>query len=377
MLHLRAQLDQTAPEWRCAVIMANVNVYYLTGTMQNGLLIITRDGASTLWIKRSYERARAESLFEDIRPMRSFRDAAAAWFRDTDTVYLETEAIPIAHYSRLNKHFQFDHVKSINPQLFAVRAIKSTYELERIRAAGAIHAYVLDEFLPTVLRDGMTEVELASNILSALLEAGQHGFCRTRTFNAELFVGNINFGESALVGNPFNGPGGIRGFGPHAPNFASRERTLKSGDIVSVDTACIFEGYHTDKTITHVFDGTFSDKAAAGQQMCQDLQQLIAESLRPGNIPSIIYETALNQVPSALRDYFMGYADTQVHFLGHGSGLEVDEYPVIANGFDQPLEENMVLAIEPKLCIPGEGMVGIENTFIVTPNGGECVTTAI
>jgi Xaa-Pro aminopeptidase len=70
----------------------------------------------------------------------------------------------------------------------------------------------------------------------------------------------------------------------------------------------------------------------------------------------------------------MGYGNRQVKFLGHGIGLEIDEFPVIAKGFDSPLQENMVLALEPKKGIKDVGMVGIENTFIVTPSGGKCIT---
>jgi Xaa-Pro aminopeptidase len=52
----------------------------------------------------------------------------------------------------------------------------------------------------------------------------------------------------------------------------------------------------------------------------------------------------------------------------------IDEIPVIARGFDNPLEENMALALEPKKGIANVGMIGIENTFIVTPRGGQCIT---
>ena len=70
----------------------------------------------------------------------------------------------------------------------------------------------------------------------------------------------------------------------------------------------------------------------------------------------------------------MGYGKRQVKFLGHGIGLTVDEYPVLAKGFKEPLKENMVFAVEPKKGIEGIGMVGIENTFVVTPEGGRCIT---
>ena len=70
----------------------------------------------------------------------------------------------------------------------------------------------------------------------------------------------------------------------------------------------------------------------------------------------------------------MGLGDNRVPFLGHGIGLTIDERPVVANGFDRPLEEGMTLALEPKIGIPGFGMVGLENTFEVGPEGGRCLT---
>lgn len=70
----------------------------------------------------------------------------------------------------------------------------------------------------------------------------------------------------------------------------------------------------------------------------------------------------------------MGFGNRHVKFLGHGIGLNIDEYPVLAKGFKEPLKENMVIALEPKKGIEGVGMVGIENTFIVTPEGGRCIS---
>jgi Xaa-Pro aminopeptidase len=71
---------------------------------------------------------------------------------------------------------------------------------------------------------------------------------------------------------------------------------------------------------------------------------------------------------------FMGFENTRVKFLGHGIGLAIDEYPVIADGFDEPLEDGMVIALEPKKGIRNIGMVGIENTFLVSPAGGISIT---
>jgi Xaa-Pro dipeptidase len=55
-------------------------------------------------------------------------------------------------------------------------------------------------------------------------------------------------------------------------------------------------------------------------------------------------------------------------------GLELDEYPVIAQGFKVELQAGQTIAIEPKFVIPGEGVIGIENTFAVSEAGGEKIT---
>jgi Xaa-Pro aminopeptidase len=71
---------------------------------------------------------------------------------------------------------------------------------------------------------------------------------------------------------------------------------------------------------------------------------------------------------------FMGFGNRQVKFLGHGLGLHVDELPVIAEGFDDPIEENMVFAVEPKKGLKDVGLVGAEDTYIVTKDGAKCIT---
>jgi Xaa-Pro aminopeptidase len=74
---------------------------------------------------------------------------------------------------------------------------------------------------------------------------------------------------------------------------------------------------------------------------------------------------------------FMGLGGNKVPFLGHGIGLCIDEWPVLARRFDKPLEAGMTLAIEPKIGLPGFGMVGTENTWEVTDNEAVCLSGGI
>ena len=370
----RKKMDISNPNWEIAVIFSKINLYYFTGTMQDGMLIIPKNEEATFWVRRSYERALDESLFSSIESMNSFRDAAKSVNRLPETVYLETEVVPIALYQRFQKYFPFKDVKSVDSQVCATRSVKSEYELSLLLEAGRIHQHVLEDLVPGMLREGMSEADLSTELFSVLVEEGHHGACRFGMFDTEMILGNVCFGESSIYPTYFNGPGGKFGLSPAAPVLGSRDRKLRKGDLVFVDVGCGVDGYHTDKTTTYMFGSSLPQYAIDLHNKCVDIQNEAASMLKPGIAPSEIYNTIMNGLDKEFLQNFMGFGNRKVKFLGHGVGLLIDETPVIAEGFDEPLQEGMVFALEPKRGIENIGMVGIENTFIVTADGGECIT---
>lgn len=370
---VRAALTATSPEWRLAAVMHPVNLYYLTGAMPNGVLLIPRDGDAVLFARRAYSRALEESAFPDIRPMRGFRDAAAAIGTMPETIHIEREMVPVAHLERFAKYFPAKEFAGVDRALGTARSVKSAFELDLMARCGAIHRQVFEETVPRLLRYGMTEAEFATDLLAAMLAAGHDGVCRIAMFGGELFMGSVCFGENSLVANPFDGPDGVRGLGPGVPLFGSRERRLKPGDLVFLDCGCCVAGYHTDKTIVYSC-GEPAPEVAAAHARCVAVQEAAAALLRPGVLASAVYEQTVGVLDEGFRENFMGYGDQGVRFLGHGIGLHIDELPVLAKGFDVPLEANMTIAMEPKKGLDGVGMVGVEDTFVVTPSGGRSLT---
>jgi len=73
-------------------------------------------------------------------------------------------------------------------------------------------------------------------------------------------------------------------------------------------------------------------------------------------------------------EFFMGHGEGKVKFIGHGFGLEIDEFPIITPEFSETLKEGMVIALEPKFVFPGLGVVGLEDDYLVTPSGLERLT---
>lgn len=370
----RTMMDEREPEWELALVIGKINQYYFTGTMQEGLLFIPRDREAAYYVRRSYERAMDESMFQNIQSMDSYRDAAASLGKLPSTVHLETELVPLAMYERLKKYFDFEVFKSLDSCITNVRSVKSRYELDLMINAGEIHKRVLEERVPILLKEGMSEGDLTAALFAVLYEEGHQGVSRFSMFDTEILMGHVAFGESSLYPTYFNGPGGNYGLSPAVQLMGSRERKLTYGDLVFVDTGCGFEGYHSDKTMTYVFGRPLPKHAVECHQKCVDIQNRVAEMLKPGEIPSNIYSMIMKSIDDNNLPNFMGYKNRRVKFLGHGIGLQVDELPVLAKGFDEPVQEGMVFAVEPKAGVEGVGMVGIENTFMVTPEGGKCIT---
>ena len=374
MERFRLRMDTENPSWEFAAIFGRVNQFYLTGTMQDGVLLVPRTDEAVFWVRRSYERAQDESLFPDIRPMKTFRDAAAGMGACPGTVHVETEVVPLALLERFRKYFPCTEIRALDTQAAKVRAKKSVFELAIMERAGRIHRHVLEDRVPAMLREGMSEAELGGEVFCLMVREGHHGITRFGRFGTEMVLGQLGFGENSLYPTCFDGPGGCRGAAPGAPVLGSHDRRLRAGDLVFVDCACGVQGYHTDKTVTYVYKGSLPDEAIEAHHRCVEVQDEIATLLRPGTAPSEIYETVIDGLDPAFLENFMGFGDRRAQFLGHGIGLAVDEAPVIARGFDEPLEEGMVIALEPKKGIRGVGMVGIENTFVVARGGGRCIT---
>ncbi|MBW7459088.1 M24 family metallopeptidase, partial [Paenibacillus sepulcri] len=161
--------------------------------------------------------------------------------------------------------------------------------------------------------------------------------------------------------------------GTAAPQSVSL-RAIRRNEPILIDVGCCIDGYIIDQTRTAVI-GSLPDDMAAAYNHSESIIRETERLMVPGTICEALYIRALEQADECgLSAHFMGYGSDQVKFLGHGIGLEVDEWPVLARGFTDPLKAGMVLAVEPKFTFPGRGVVGIENSYLVTENGPRALT---
>lgn len=357
-----------------ALVVQETDLVYLAGTGQSAHLVVPAEGEAALFVRKTLARAREESSLERVEPLRSLRELPAALAScgvERGRLGLELDVLPAAAYLGYAHRLDEFELGDCSGPLRRVRALKSDWELEQIRAAAEMLSH-LPEWMARHARVGMTELELAAEIERELRIAGHQGPIRFRSFNNELFYGSVLAGPSGAVPGSTETP--IVGPGPNvAVSKGAGHRPIGAGEPILVDLAGAWEGYLADQTRSFSL-GPLSSRFTDAYDAARVILAGVAADARPGVTGAALYDRALELAGDA--EGFMGAGHERVTFVGHGFGLEIDELPLLAQGWEEPLHERMVFALEPKFVFPGEGAVGIENSYLVTADGAEPLTYA-
>jgi Xaa-Pro dipeptidase len=375
----KLQLKLKQRQIDACLISQNVDLYYFTGSMQTGYLVIPSAGEPIFFVRRSLIRAKEESAVtvEALGSMREFevllKTRFAALFdqvKQEERKFVwaaEFDVLPVQQFHRLETALPDSQWVDGSASIREIRMIKCPYEIDRIREAARVVNNAFEHAIAHI-REGMQEFALMNLIETSLRQQGHLGFMRMRGYNQEIITGMVGSGSAAATPTYFDGPAGGLGLSPASPQSASRKK-IERNEPILIDIGCSIDGYVIDQTRTVVL-GELDAQLTFAYRTAEQILQSTEAMLRPGILCDELYIRALAQASEeGLSAYFMGSGADQVKFLGHGIGLEVDEWPILAKGFSIPLEAGMVIAIEPKFTFPGRGVVGIENSYLITDDG--------
>ncbi|MFO8083684.1 MAG: Xaa-Pro peptidase family protein [Desulfobacterales bacterium] len=354
-----------------ALIIHNMDLYYFSGTIQQAHLFVPSQGEAILMASKDFNRARSESPLERVIFLKSSKEISSVLkengYSIPERLGMELDVIPANHFFGYQKIFKNSQIVDISPLIRYIRAVKSLFEIDKIKKA----AQLADEVFGTVknhLRAGLTEVDFAGKIESEARKRGHQGIVRMRMWGGELFYGHIMTGASAAAPSFLASPTGGSGVSPAIAQGAGFKKIVPNEPVL-IDYAFVHDGYISDQTRIFCL-GIISPHLIQAHQIMLELQQKIKMAALPGITGGEIYDLAIRFVRKhRCENNFMGTGERRIRFVGHGVGLELDEYPFLAKGQTLALEEGMVLALEPKLIYPGQGVVGVENTHLVTKNG--------
>ena len=350
-----------------ALFLMPIDVYYFAGTRQNAILWIPAEGEPLLLVRKSLSRAREESPIADIRPFPPSKEFASLFSEDQLSIGMTFDAVPVQQHTFYSRALPGRTFVDISMMLRELRSVKSPFEVEQLRLSAGKLASVFAE-VPQFLKAGMRELDLSAEMEYRLRKAGHEGYVRMRAFNQELFFG-LAVSSGGLNGGFFDGPVTGKGLSSASPHGASCD-VIEVNQPILLDFGGVFNGYISDMTRIFVI-GTLDQELQRAFDVALEIQEMVRQGMKPGVICEELFHAAAAMAESAgLGSFFMGMPGEQAKFVGHGVGLELDELPVLAKGFTVPLQVAQVIAVEPKFVIPGKGVIGIENTFVVTDDGG-------
>jgi len=372
----RFQADLAAHDLDGALLFQNVDIFYFSGTIQSSILFIPTQGDPILMVQKGFQRVKEECPLRNIIAINGKSRLSATLqdfgVRGIKRLGLEMDVLPAHLYLWLAETFSQCRFVDVSVPIRKRRMIKSLYETEQIRKAAAVLHQGYTE-IQGFVKQGVSELEIDGRLAFIARREGHMGILRMRGWNQEMTYAHVLSGDSGSVVTFLNSPHGGTGNTPAMAQGASFRRFRKN-EPIGIDYGVGINGYLADQFRTLVIGDLPSDLDKA-HQCSMEIHELFAREAKPGISCHQFYAMARDvALRGSLGDFFMGHGEGQVRFIGHGLGLEIDEFPVIAPNYEGELAEGMVIAFEPKFVFPGKGVVGMEDDYLVTSSGVERLT---
>jgi methionyl aminopeptidase len=222
---------------------------------------------------------------------------------------------------------------------------KSPAEIDKMRRAGHIVRQVLDE-MRGMVKPGITTMDLERAAEKSIREFGAKPAFKGYYDYPCVLCTSVN--DEIVHGIP------------------SENRTLKEGDLVSIDCGVVLEGYYGDSAVT-VPVGAVTNEA-------QKLLDVTEQSLYKG-IDAAVVGATVGDVGAAVQQFVESNGFSVVReFVGHGIGTRLHEDPQVPNygtrGHGPRLREGMVIAIEPMVNAGKSGARLLEDKWTAVTEDG-------
>lgn len=350
----------------------NANKFYLSGRVYNGYAYISAQSDIIHFVRRPVG-LESKNISYIHKPENISEILESKGLPTPQSLAIELDTTPYSAVQRIAKIFPKASIVNGSAIMRQVRSVKTTYEIEALKQSGVKHAKAYS-VIPQLYKQGMTDLELQVEIERVSRLEGCLGEFRISGDSMEIYMGNVICGDNADAPSPYDFAMGGAGIHPSLPVGCNGTKII-SGMAIMVDVNGNYTGYMTD--MTRVFSyGDLDELSLKAHECSRRICRELSTMGKPGIEAKALYDRAIDIVSEeGLTDLFMGHRQ-KAGFIGHGVGIEVNELPVIAPRSRDVLTEGNVIALEPKFVIPGIGAVGVENTYIVTSLGMECITHA-
>ena len=358
-------------------IVQRVDLFYFSGTAQNGFMYIPAEGEPLLLIKQYYPRARKESSIANIVKIDSIKEIpgliADYYGRIPDRLGFELDVVPVNDFEFYQSLIKAKTYVDGSPCILNVRRIKSDWEIAQMENTAAMTRKTY-QYMQEIIKPGLSEMEFAGMFETYARKLGHGAQIRVRHYQTEGYPWHILSGRSGSMPGLLDSPASGEGTSAAFPVGAGHKK-LCADEPIMVDLASVLNGYHMDETRMFAI-GAMPDKAMQTCLAAIEIHDQILEQANPGTTVGELFDHSVRLAENlGFSDSYLGVPGYKVSFIGHGIGLEIVEPHIIARNRNDQLEPGMVFALEPKFVCENEFSAGVESVFVVTENGARLIST--
>lgn len=319
------------------IVTNPINIKYLTNIENEGTLLITRKENIFLTYTMFLESVKSTLTINDEIIVTDFRDVSKEeyehFFLFCENIGFEENYVTYKQYHYLKQKYKVNNLAETENIIEKLREIKDKEEIEKIKKACEITDNCFNHLLQFI-KIGMTEKEIAFEIEMFFRKNGADGLA---------FETIVAIGENSAN-----------------PHWKPSDRKVKMADPILIDMGCKYQGYSSDMTRT-IFMGCILESIKPVYDLILKCQEYTNKGIK--EYASIKTLSQMVESDFKLNNYSL------IHSLGHSIGMETHEMPYINSKNDTFLKENMVIANEPGIYIPGKYGIRIEDTVLVEKNG--------
>ena len=359
-----------------AFIVQRVDLFYFSGTAQNGFLFIPCEGEPLLFVKQYLPRARQESSIANISGITSIKDIPGL-INDIhgklpEVIGFELDVLPVNDFVFYKELFKAKSHVDASGLILKVRQVKSAWEIEQMEVTAQMTARTF-EYMKSVIREGLTEMEFAALFETFARTIGHGGSLRVRNYQTEGYPWHVLSGKTGGLTGMLDSPASGEGTSAAFPVGAGYKKLCRNEPIM-VDLGSVLNGYHMDETRMFAI-GSMPKQAMEACLATIEIHDAVLERVRPGVSLESLYDFSVKQAEKlGYAENYLGIPGYQVTFIGHGIGLELVEPPFIARNRKDGLKEGMVFALEPKMVFENRFSAGVESVFQVTEKGARLLS---
>ncbi|MGC9489831.1 MAG: M24 family metallopeptidase [Thermovirgaceae bacterium] len=346
---LRAGLEKTGCDGIILFIIEGLgwqNVFYFSGFRgSSAALVVTPNDGILVTDDRYRLQASEQTPFEIVlQGKRGLCTVAREILekKGLKRVGVDGRSLPFLTFSEIGGVWELKDVSGLLAQL---RRAKDPVERDNILNAARIAGAALEKAAGGT-KPGVTEKDISAALEYFIKTGGADGGWQDHEFIV------VSGPRSAL------------------PHGRAENRKIGPGEWATIDFGARFSGYVSDVT-RNLFFGEIPEKWKRRHKILLEAQAAAKSRVSPGVRAAEVDAAARKLIEEA------GYAKQFTHGLGHGIGLDLHEAPHLSPRSEDVLEEGDVITIEPGMYFDGEGGMRVEDDYLVTCKGTECLTSMI